>query len=380
MSRGTSYQFVKTDGADILASLTAAYESITGRTLQPADPDRLFISWVATIIVQERVLQNYTANQNLPSRAEGENLDALGEWIYNIKRPEAQVAVCVVKFNISAPQKSAVIIPKGTRVTDSSRTLVWHTTEDTIITPGEISTEQAVQCETTGSSGNGYLAGQINTLIDIDNIMYFSSCENIVASSGGSEKADDETYYTLMKSSLDAYSTAGPKGAYEYYAKSVSSHILAVKAVQSSPGCVNIYAVMDDGTPADEVTKNAILAACNDDKVRPLTDLVSVEDVETVDYNIDLIYYVSRSAEISLTDIDKSVNAAVDSYIAWQYEKIGRDINPSKLIWLLNNTGIKRADIISPVQTFLKDGSSGGVPQIARINLRSVTNGGYEDE
>ena len=78
MSRNTQYQFVSTDTAALVSSLVAGYEKITGVSVQPASPEKLFIQWVADIIVQERVLNNYTGNQNIPSRAEGENLDALG--------------------------------------------------------------------------------------------------------------------------------------------------------------------------------------------------------------------------------------------------------------------------------------------------------------
>ena len=92
MSRATDYQFVSTDSAEVVADLTAKYEELTGDTLLPSDPDKLFIQWVAGIIIQQRIIVNYAANQNLPSRAAGENLDALGEMIYNVTRPEAKPA------------------------------------------------------------------------------------------------------------------------------------------------------------------------------------------------------------------------------------------------------------------------------------------------
>ncbi len=44
MSRDTEYKFVPTDSSAIMARLISAYENMTGRTLQPADPDRLFIA------------------------------------------------------------------------------------------------------------------------------------------------------------------------------------------------------------------------------------------------------------------------------------------------------------------------------------------------
>ena len=64
--------------------MVAAYEAITGETVHPASPERLFIQWVAAIILQQRAIINFVGNQNLPSRATGANLDALG--IMTIKK------------------------------------------------------------------------------------------------------------------------------------------------------------------------------------------------------------------------------------------------------------------------------------------------------
>ena len=71
MSRNTEYQFVPTDPEEVVTELIALYEAIFGTTVQPASPDRLFIQCVAAIIIQERVMNNYTGNQNIPSRADG---------------------------------------------------------------------------------------------------------------------------------------------------------------------------------------------------------------------------------------------------------------------------------------------------------------------
>lgn len=461
MSRDTFYKFVDTDSDAVVARLVSAYENMTGRTLRPADPDRLFISWVASVIVQERVNQNYVGNQNLPSRAEGENLDALGEWIYDIKRLAAQPSKCTVRFNISAAQSTSIAIPQGTRVTDASGDLIWYTTEDAVIPIGSLYADVMVQCETAGDIGNGYVAGQINTLVDVDNILYFSSCANIDTASGGANEATDEQYYELMREGLDSYSTAGPVGAYIYWAKTVSANIADVKPIQprltdvqtvplytdsdgykhafiagehllpdslevrenseSEPaihgidysyiyedqllnieiksdgalaalntvhitiecikaGYVYLYALMNDGTLADAAVKAAIRDACNQDTVRPLTDFVAVEDAETVSYNINLTYWIDRNSTKSLADIQADVTAAVNEFVAWQSGKIGRDINPSYLEWLLKDTGVKRVAIASPAFTELRNGDDHTVPQVAQIGTISVVNGGFEDE
>ena len=376
--RDAQYPFIPTDAGALVSALVSGYERLTGASVQPASPEKLFIQWVADVLLQERALNNYTGNQNIPSRASGENLDALGELFYVTERPAAQPAVCSQRFHISQAQAAAILIPAGTRVTDASGALVWETVEDVYVGIGDTCADVQVRCQTPGVAGNGYAAGQLNTIIDLFD--YYDHCENTTASDGGADEASDGEYYELMRASMDAYSTAGPQGGYIYHAKRVSTKIADVAANSPTPGTVDLYVLMDDGTIAQPEIKNAVLAACSADTVRPLTDLVSVKDPETVAYDIAFTYYIPAESPLSPADIEAAVDAAVKQYVAWQCGRLGRDINPSYLIGLLMQTGIKRVDLTAPAFTVLRDGSNQDTPQVAAIGGITATNGGYEDE
>lgn len=378
MSRNAEYQFVPTDTSTIEALLVALCEKLTGATIQPGSPDRLLIQWVSNIIVQERVMNNYTGNQNIPSRAEGENLDALGELFLEHIRPAAKAATCQMRFSISEAQESAVLIPAGTRITDASGTLTWETVKDVYVPIGETSVETQARCQIAGTAGNGYSAGQINALVDLYD--YYSECANITESDGGANEATDEEFYELMRASMDGYSCAGARGSYEYFAKQVSTEIADVVANSPTPGVVKLYVLMDDGTIATEEMKKAVLDACSEDTKRPLTDQVFVEDAEVVPYDISLTYYLQTGRTKSAAEVAAAVNEAVEQYKAWQHAKLGRDINPDELREYLYHTGVKRIDLISPAFTVLRDGKNKTVPQVARLGTVTITNGGYEDE
>lgn len=389
IKRNPAYQFVSTDTNGIISDLIAGYELIMKSTVRPASPEMQLIRWIAHIIIQERVMNNWTGNQNIPSRADGANLDALAELTYIRSRPEAEPATCKVRFFISEPQEQAILVPAGTRVTDKGNTLIWETETDHYIPAGESSVEAIVRCQTAGTAGNGYAAGQINTLVDV--YEYYSGCANTAVSDGGSDVPTDEEYYELMRASMDAYSCAGARGSYIYWAKRVSTKIADVAANSPVPGVVKLYVLMDDGTLATEGLKREVLEACSADEVRPLTDQVFVEDAEIVPYDIRLTYYIPKQSIRSGAEIAAAVQAAVDKYIAWQCGKLGRDVNPSKLYSLLMETGIKRVDLASPVFIHLRDGNpvlgtdlsydiTEMVPQLARINTVRIMNGGYEDE
>ena len=378
MARNAAYQFVSTDTDTVAALLVEVYEKLTGAAVRPASPERVFIQWVADVVVQERVLNNYTGNQNIPSRAEGKNLDALAELTYIQKRPEAKPAACTMRFCVSEPQARAILIPAGTRVTDADSALVWQTEEDHYIQAGEKYVEAKARCQTAGTAGNGYAAGQISRLVDVYD--YYSECSNINRTDGGSDRPGDDEYYELMRASMDAYSCAGARGSYVYWAKQVSMEIADVVANSPVPGIVKLYVLMKDGQLAGDEMKRAVLSACSADTVRPLTDWVFVEDAETVPYDIDLTYYVPSNSMKSGAALAAQVQETVDGYIAWQGGKLGRDINPSYLISLLMRTGIKRVEVRAPAFVPLKDGLGLEPPQLARLGKVSVTNGGFEDE
>ena len=377
MSR-TQYQFIPTDPDEIVEWMTAKYEELTGVTVQPGSPERLFVQWAASVVIQERALANYAANQNLPSRAEGENLDALAELFYTHERPQAKAATCTMRFTISEPQTFAVLIPKGTRVTDASNTHVWETAEDIYVTAGETYADVKAVCQTVGAAGNGFVAGQINTIVDL--FAYYQSCANLTESDGGGDAATDEEFYELLRLSMDGYSCAGARGGYIYFAKRVDTKIADVIAASPTPGVVKLYVLMDDGSIATEEMKEKVLAACSADDVRPLTDFVSVEDPEQVPYNVRLTYYIQDDAEVSAEELALAVAEKVGEFTDWQSAKLGRDINPSRLISMLMETGIKRVELEEPAFTSLRDGSGTEAPQVAVLGTVTVKSGGYEDE
>ena len=335
-----TYEFVSTDMDELDRLLVAGYEQFFGKTVMPGSPERLFISWVEDAIMYERAQNNWTGCQNLPSSAEGEYLDGLAELFYLQERPKPTAATCTMRFYISEPRQTAVLIPAGTRVTDDNAALYWETSADEYVPIGATYTDVQVTCQTVGTAGNDYAVGDIHTAVDIYD--YYSGCSNITVSANGSDAPDDEEFYELMRDS-------------------------------------------QSGSVAGEETKRAMVAACSPDEIRPLTDYVISGDPEEVPYDIDLTYYLTRDGSISASEAQSGVNEAVQRYIRWQSGKMGRDINPDRLRYLLLSAGIKRVDLKQPAFTPLEDGApsldrNDKVPQVAKLGTVTIKSGGYEDE
>lgn len=363
--------FVDTDTNTVVNALIQSYEAFTGRTLYPADPARLFILWVADIIIQERVNIDFSARQNVPRYAEGEYLDSLAELFKDAYRLEPEKAKTTLRFTLSIPLEVATIVPAGTRVTVDGE-IIFQTLQALTIPAGDLFGDVEAECQTAGEIGNGFVPGQITQLIDI--FPYFGSVENVSESDGGADEESDAAFYARMRESVETFSTAGPLGAYEYYAKSASALIVDVKATSPEPGEVDVRVLLSGGQlPGEEILKE-VLDILNADKVRPLTDHVTVAAPETVPYDIDFTYWTQEGGAISDDKVAENIAAAVRTFKEWQGAKMGRDVNPSYLISLLMQAGAKRVKVRSPVDTVVPDNA------VAVIGETAVVNGGAENE
>ena len=385
--RNADYQFFDTDVTQIIAKLRADFEAeykkLTGNavTVRPASVENLMICWIANVLIHERELTNYAANQNIPSRAVGDNLEALAEMFFAQERTPAVPASCTVRFFISTTRTTATLIPAGTRVTDTEQTLYWETLEDAYIPAGNLYVDLRVQCQTPGTGGNGWTAGSIDNLVDVYD--YYDHCTNTTESDGGADEQTDEELYEAMMLSMVAPSTAGARGGYVYHAKSTSTQIADVAVCSPTPGEIRLYALMKDGTIAGETMKQAIYETCNAEDVRPLADHLEMGDPTILRYTIDLTYWIPYGTK-DTASMEAAVKAAVEKYVEWQGGKLGRDLNPSVLIGYIMQTGVKRVQVNSPVFTPVSDGSDTTPPAVALIANPatdiSVTNGGTEYE
>ena len=365
--------FVDTDTETLVNALIRSYERFTGRTLYPADPTRLFLLWIADIIIQERVNIDFSAKQNLPRYAEGEYLDSLAEIFKDTYRLEPEAARTTIRFTLSMKLDAATIIPAGTRVT-AGEEIIFSTLDVLTIPAGELTGDIAAECLTVGEIGNGFVPGQISKLVDI--FPYFERVENITESAGGADRESDAAFYDRMRESMETFSTAGPLGAYEYYAKTASAAIADAKAIgpEEEPGVVDIRILMQGGELPTQEDLNRVLETLTAERVRPLTDLVRVGAPEIVPFDIDLTYYIPKPNASGAAKISQDVESAVEKYKRWQMERMGRDINPSRLISLVMAAGAKRVDVRSPVFTVVEESA------VAQVEEISVLNGGIENE
>lgn len=363
--------FVNTDTDRLVNALVKSYEKFTGRTLYPADPVQKFILWIADIIIQERILIDESAKQNVPRYAQGVYLDSLAEIFKDAYRLQPQAAATTFRFYLSTALPYQHLIPMGTRVAVDGN-IVFETTEILYIDAGKQSGDVPAICQQVGEIGNGFVPGQITQLVDV--FPYYDRVENITVSAGGAERETDSAFYERMRESMESFSTAGPSGAYIYHAKTASPLVADVAALSPTPGVADIRVLLRDGELPTEEVLQEVQAQLSADKVRPLCDFVQVSAPDTVPLNIDATYYIPKPSQNSAAVITADVEKAVQDYIRWQTEKMGRDINPSVFVSYLMKTGIKRVVVRQPEYTVVPES------EVAALNQCNVSSGGVEDE
>ncbi|QWU18559.1 baseplate J/gp47 family protein [Paenibacillus sophorae] len=365
--------FADDDAEAIKQNIITIHAGLTGRTLASGDPERLFLMSLASIIIQQRALINQVTKGRLLRYAAGALLDHMGAF-QGSGRLDPAAAITTLQFVLSIPLASATPIPAGTRAgpQGGDGSIYFVTTEYMEIPAGATTGTVKAECSATGTAGNGFLSGQINTLMD--QLPFVQSVTNLTASDGGAEAETDDAFRERIRTAPESYSTAGSQGSYEFWAKSTSAAMLDVKAFSPSDGVVTVVPLLAGGVIPGQDVLDAVSETLNDREIRPLTDQVTVAAPTAITYETTLTYYISRSRASEVPAIQAAVTAAVAAYQLWQRSKLGRHINPSELIARVMAAGALRVVPSAPVYTALT------ATQVAQDSTTTITYGGLVDD
>lgn len=355
----------------MVADYQERYETLTGMksALSRADPVALILYACSIQIYQTLLFVDRAGKQDLLKYSYGGFLDNLAA-LKGISREPAKAAVVKVRFTLSGLRSSPVSIPAGTRVTNGE--LYFETDEYAEIAAGEESIDLICTCQTTGTSGNRLMAGDINILVDP--IPYVQGVQNVEESSGGTDIEDDDSLAERIYLAPSKYSVAGPEEAYRYWVQTFNSSIADVYIDSTEPTEVLIEFIMADGELPSESVIYSLQNYLHNENIRPLTDKVIVKAPDTVEYSLEVKYFVNKSDQAQANTIQSAVEAAVEKYIIWQRSKIGRDINPSKLTCMIEDAGAKRVEIITPIFRRIDKAA------VAMLSTKKITYGGIEDD
>lgn len=347
--------FVVRDPQAVVRDMVAQYELLSGKTLYPAQIERLQIDVAAYRESLMREALQDAAKLNLVRFSRAPILDFLGENV-GVRRLLAVPAKTVLRLTFDPVPTGPVLIPAGLRVEGGSA--VFLSEVPVQISAGQTQADVVAVCEQAGLVGNGFLPGQINALASAVGGVVIASVANITTSAGGAEDELDDQLRERIFLAPASFSVAGPVDAYRFHALSGHPDVIdvAVRAPDLAldagvlgsandvpPGCVYLYPLTKVGLPSDAV-KAAVLAACNGDNKRPLGDFVQVFDPVVIDYSIVANITLYDTADPA--SVMPAVTQAAQAYRDRISAKLGTDVIRDEQIAALKVPGVYSVGLV----------------------------------
>lgn len=175
----------------------------------------------------------------------------------------------------------------------------------------------------------------------------------------------DEEFRSRIPLSLESYTTAGSEGSYVYHALSASGDVKDASAVSPIPGNVVVYVLSRDGdgtAPSDLL--DTVNETLNAERIRPMTDNVTVQSASIVEYAITAQLYLYPGPDQDV--ILEAAIAAAEDY-ASAVHRIGYDVSISGVMQALHRPGVQRVELTLPSADITID--DGQAPYCTAINV-----------
>ena len=361
--------FITRDPGGVTTELIALYEQMTGKTLQPAQPEMLLINLIAYRESLLRISIQEAAKQNLVEYANYPMLDYLGQLV-GVARLEARPSVTRIRFTLAAVSGVDTIIPAGTVVATKDGLVDFATDVAVVIPAGQTTAEVYATATTVGRLGNGYLAGEINSM---PSPVAGMTAVNIIFSSGGADAEEDDRLRVRIKDAPESFSNAGSRGAYRYWAMTAHQDIVDVAVLSPLPGQVVVYPLTDTGAPSTEV-QSAVLATCSADNVRPLTDQVTVALPDESEFSIAVTITPYNWPDAAA--VEEQATAALTAYAAELRAALGRDVIISQIAGRIQALyGVYKVAVTSPENDIIRATNQWGNCTAITITINEAVSG-----
>ncbi len=151
----------------------------------------------------------------------------------------------------------------------------------------------------------------------------------------------------------EAFSVAGPEGAYQYHALTVAPWARDVSAIMTAPGTVRVTMLKEGADPVPTAGElQSVLIALRDDAVRPLTDVVQVLGPQVVAVTIDarLTLYPGPDGTLVQT-------RALTALAAWveRNRMLGMNLRRSAIFARLHQEGVHSVELLAPAEDVVLD-------------------------
>lgn len=212
--------FIETNASTIVKDVLEELENGVNEPLYAGDERRIFgeaLAHVAVIIYNN---VNAACRQKMLRYARGAVLDALGEN-RDVTRLDPTSATTTLRFGVSEPVASNIVIPAGLRITGDF--VRYFLTDSTVVLyAGSSHVDVTATAENGGTDYNDIAPGELSNIVDISEVPLIDYVSNIDATEGGGDQEGDEAFRERIREAENRLSTAGPAKAYKYWALSAN--------------------------------------------------------------------------------------------------------------------------------------------------------------
>lgn len=320
------FEEVKAQNIEIMKGLNPTWVAIE------SDANMMQIEAFSYKEVMLRSMFNKAIKKMLPHFSTGADLDNFAFGFYaGETRLKGEYPSASYEFFLEEVLSTDVIIPKGFELSDGYFN-TSYLKENVTIVAGTLSAigKVLLQKKVTSSS--------IKTETAISPYPYVLEPKSLNDFTGGSEIESDEDFFSRAILSLNKYSTAGGKDAYEYFTYLADERVFDVKILSPSPTKIDVVILALDGV--SDTINNVTLALTGDSKVQAFTDVVSVRAATKKDITLNPtihIYDLSKQVEIS---------AAINKAFENQF-KIGESLPYSSIVSKMHLAGVYKVVLTS---------------------------------
>lgn len=154
----------------------------------------------------------------------------------------------------------------------------------------------------------------------------------------------DDSLRERTQMALEGLSTAGPRNAYIFHARSADGRVADASAISPAPcyATITVQSAIGDGS-ADQNLLDAVTAALNDEDVRPVCDRVTVQSATVVPYTVTAKLFVDNLTPES----ELVLQAAQDALAAYvnQRRRLGQGVYRSALDAALHVEGVRYVEL-----------------------------------
>lgn len=182
-------------------------------------------------------------------------------------------------------------------------------------------------------------------------------------------ETDDELLRTRIQEAPEAFSSAGPRGAYIFHARSASSDVIDADAVKYVDNLgrvqVHVFVLVRTGVDVPTVLQ-LVRTRLAEENIGPLTDDVLTIAATPASFNVEAVLEIGRGPSPAV--VVQNAKAALTKYLA-DRRKIGLRATTSGISAALTVGGVDKVRLASPSADI--NPPDGGFPEVGTITITS---------